>query len=157
MDEKFVALKLILNHLDVGQEINTVEQRLETQKAIYLAQSMGVELDYSYGWYLKGPYSPSLTRDYYELDATADEVFAEGRNLKGRVRDILDRLRDLIDARPAQISRAHWLELLASIRYLIRESGYTADRARERIRQLKPHVHAQFNQGLAALEEYALV
>lgn len=157
MDEKFVALKLILNHLGVGHEINTVEQRMETQKAIYLAQSMGVELGYSYGWYLKGPYSPSLTRDYYELDATAEEDFAQGRNLKGRVRDILDRLAELIDDRPAQLSRAHWLELLASIRYLIRESGYTEERARERINVSKPHVYAQFNQGLAALKEFALV
>jgi uncharacterized protein YwgA len=157
MDEKFVALKLILDHLNVGQEINTVEQRLETQKAIYLAQSMGVELGYSYGWYLKGPYSPSLTRDYFELDATAEEDFAEGRNLKGRVREILDQLRHLIDDREVPLSRAHWLELLASIRYLIRESGFTEQRARERIQLSKPHVHAHFNQGLAALQEYALV
>lgn len=157
MDEKFVALKLILDHVGVGDQINTVEQRMETQKAIYLAQSMGVELGYSYGWYLKGPYSPSLTRDYYELHATAEEDFAEGRNLKNRVRGVLDQLRTLIDARPAQLSRAHWLELLASIRYLIRETGYTEDRARERLARLKPHVHPQFDAGLAALKEYALV
>lgn len=157
MDEKFVALKLILDHLDVGQEINTVEQRLETQKAIYLAQSMGVELGYSYGWYLKGPYSPSLTRDYFELDATAEDDFVEGRSLKDRVRGILDQLKHLIDDRDVPLSRAHWLELLASIRYLIRESGFSEERAKARIQQLKPHVHPHFDQGLASLKEHALV
>ena len=118
---------------------------------------MGVDLGYSYGWYLKGPYSPSLTRDYYELHATADEDFAANRSLKGRVRDILDHLAHLIANRPPQLSRAHWLELLASIRYLMRESGYTEDKARDRIGLSKPHLHAQFDEGLAALNEYGLI
>jgi hypothetical protein len=70
---------------------------------------------------------------------------------------MLDRLTELIDARPPGLSKAHWLELLASIRYLIRESGFTEQRARDRINLSKPHLHAHFNEGLAALNEYALV
>jgi hypothetical protein len=155
MDEKFVALKLILDHLNVGQEIDTVEQRMETQKAIYLAQSLGVDLGYSYGWYLKGPYSPSLTRDYYALHAKADEGDGD-RALKQRVRVVLDQLREIMDNPTVPLSRAHWLELLASIHYLIHESGYTPQRARDRIRATKAHLDQYFPQGLAALEANAL-
>jgi uncharacterized protein YwgA len=46
--------------------------RLRIQKAIYLLRSMGhpVARHYSYNMYLRGPYSPQLTQDYYRLMET---------------------------------------------------------------------------------------
>ena len=41
--------------------------RLVLQKTIYFLQEFGLNIDYSYSWYLRGPYSPPLTRDAYEL------------------------------------------------------------------------------------------
>ncbi len=43
------------------------ERRLITQKTIYLLQAFGLYLGYSFNWYLRGPYSPGLTRDAYSL------------------------------------------------------------------------------------------
>jgi len=43
------------------------ERRLITQKTIYILQAFGLYLGYSFNWYLRGPYSPGLTRDAYSL------------------------------------------------------------------------------------------
>jgi uncharacterized protein YwgA len=42
-------------------------QRLVTQKTIYLLQAFGLYLGYLFTWYIRGPYSPNLTRDAYGL------------------------------------------------------------------------------------------
>jgi hypothetical protein len=64
--------------------------RLILQKTVYLMQQFGLNIGYSFSWYLRGPYSPTLTRDTYELikiypetqpvkfaDSTAEKRFCE--------------------------------------------------------------------------------
>src|SRR3712207_9330456 len=41
--------------------------RKRVQKAVYIGQLTGVDLGYRFSWYVKGPYSTALTRDYYDL------------------------------------------------------------------------------------------
>lgn len=41
--------------------------RLILQKTVYLMQEFDLNIGYSFSWYLRGPYSPNLTRDTYEL------------------------------------------------------------------------------------------
>jgi len=41
--------------------------RLILQKTVYLMQEFGLNIGYSFSWYLRGPYSPNLTRDTYGL------------------------------------------------------------------------------------------
>ena len=68
VSNKLLALKLVLEALGVGTNIGNVTERKEKQKAIYLVKALtGLDLGYSYGWYIRGPYSPSLANDYYEL------------------------------------------------------------------------------------------
>ena len=67
MEMKLVLLKLFLDKLGISSEIDTFEKRKTIQKAVYLGQLTDVDLSYRFGWYLKGPYSPSLAEDYYPL------------------------------------------------------------------------------------------
>lgn len=92
MDQRSAALKLVLDHLGTN-DISTVDDRMEVQKAVYLAQKAGVSLGYSYGWYVRGPYSPSLTRDYYDL---VDDI-PEGMTLKAAAATKLDSVRSLMN------------------------------------------------------------
>ncbi len=48
-------------------KINTFEDRLKLQKIVYIAKCFGIDLGYSFNEYLRGPYSPELADDYYEL------------------------------------------------------------------------------------------
>ena len=69
MDARLETLQLVLAELGIDPEIETIDQRVIFQKAIYLAQAGGVPLRYRYNWYVMGPYSPNLTKDYYEFHA----------------------------------------------------------------------------------------
>jgi hypothetical protein len=153
MDNRAIALKLILDHLETA-DISTVEQRMEVQKAIYLVQSTGMPLGYSYGWYLKGPYSPTLTRDYYSL---GDEGGMQNATLKASAIGKLDNLKELINQPIGGLGRPHRLELLASLHYLIKNSRFSEDKARQRIRETKSHLADHVTAGLAALRGHGLL
>src|SRR5690349_17229058 len=78
MERKLIALKRILEELGVPADIDTVDDRKRIQKAIYLAQLPGIDLGYSFSWYVKGPYSPALTRDYYSLSEALSDRDSKG-------------------------------------------------------------------------------
>lgn len=54
-------------------DMSSMTQRILFQKAVYLAKEIGLGFDgYEFGWYVRGPYSPSLATDGYAL-YTSDE------------------------------------------------------------------------------------
>lgn len=152
MDRRSAALKLVLDHLGTN-DISTMDHRMEVQKAVYLAQTAGVPLGYSYGWYVRGPYSPSLTRDYFDL---TDDVPA-GMTLKGTAATRLNQVRDLMNDRVANLGRPAWLELVASIHYLIKQSGLSEQTARRKFSDYKPHLSMHYTSGLAKLKAHGFI
>ena len=65
MDNIDIAKGLILKNLNIKSK-NSLDNRVIIQKKIYLLQEQEVDLGYEYNWYLKGPYSPTLTSYVYE-------------------------------------------------------------------------------------------
>lgn len=59
-------LKRIGNFDPVGFR-SDFKDRLILQKTIYLMQQFGLNIGYFYNWYIRGPYSPALTRDAYQV------------------------------------------------------------------------------------------
>jgi hypothetical protein len=121
MDRQRIGLKLALDALGHDLDLSDFDGRLLLQKTIYLAQAAGVDLGYTFGWYLRGPYSPSLTRDAFALRA---ELTQNGDELKDWKLDPapqghLAKLRLVIQAIPAE-DRVRRLELLASVHFLLR-------------------------------------
>lgn len=90
------------------------DHRLVFQKTIYLLQSFGLYLGYSFSWYIRGPYSPALTRKGYELvhkfEKSPNISFVEGSSE--------DRFRDFLDFLGEKKNDANWLETLASLHFL---------------------------------------
>jgi len=140
VSNKLLALKLVLETLGVGTSINNVNERKGKQKAIYLVKVLGFDLGYSYGWYVRGPYSPSLTKDYYELDSS-------NTTLTGALRpDIINTLQNIREniienpRKPNAMAQDDWLELLASWHFLRLKSKKTYREAAEMFQQQKPHL-----------------
>jgi hypothetical protein len=125
MDRQQIGLKLTLDALGLPARIETFSQRLALQKAIYLAQVGGVQLGYQFHWYLRGPYSPGLTRDAFalvaELNQGADD--AEGWNLDAASFQRVGELRRLFDGVDAE-ELPMKLELLASVHFLLQTRAW---------------------------------
>lgn len=153
MDNRAIALKLILDDLGTNS-ISSVEQRMEVQKAVYLVQAAGIALGYTYGWYLKGPYSPSLTRDYYDFN---DETVPQGTSLKPAAVSKLNLLKTLIDEPIGALRRPQRLELLASLHYLMKSSGFSRKQASEKIAETKPHLASETSKGFTLLRQHNLL
>lgn len=153
---RLIGLKLALDELGVPARVDSFQDRLALQKATYLAQAAGLQLGYRYSWYLKGPYSPDLTRDYFRL--AEDPAIATGFSLGEEHRARLERLGGV--ARPApgvELDRSEWLELLASLHYLMHTLRKDGEGAAVVIRKAKPHLAGHIDEGFTALSTAGLI
>lgn len=152
---QLLVLKLVMDALGYEPDISNVKERKKRQKAIYLAQLFGVDLGYRYGWYLMGPYSPPLARDYYRLQERLDlGETVEGPTLKESVVEKLNKAVQLIRSRekPQALDEAGWIELLASWHYLLRVSKETSEKAMDVMRRQKPDLAKHIDRASSALE-----
>jgi len=119
MDQQQIGLKLTLDSLGRPLRLDDFASRLKLQKTIYLAQAAGVQLGYQFQWYLRGPYSPGLTRDAFAIDAELNQGTddARGWSLDPTSRQRLERLRELFQDIPEEQLSSR-LELLASVHFL---------------------------------------
>lgn len=100
--------------------MDTFSDRLIRQKAIYLAQEMGVDLGYYFRWYLRGPYCPALSTDLFSMipEIKAGYDPSSHWNLDEVSQSRLEKLSSLIKGK-AGATLAKYLELLASVQFLI--------------------------------------
>ncbi len=135
MDRRQIASKLALDEIGQDLTLRPFSNRLILQKTIYLVQASGVHLGYSFTWYLRGPYSRELTADLFtareELDGGADET--SDWFLDEESTERIEQIRPLIEV-PQGFgrSKADWLELLASVHFLI-DTGQISCRESDRI------------------------
>lgn len=119
MDRQEIGLKLTLEALGIPLAVDSFSARLVVQKSVYLAQVAGLQLGYPFHWYLRGPYSPSLTRDAFgivsELTQGTDD--SKGSTLDSVSVERLNRLKGWFAEITPDPSR---MELLASVHFLFR-------------------------------------
>ena len=143
MDRGQVALKLFLDELGIDSSIETIDDRKRVQKAVYLGQLSGVDLGYRFGWYIKGPYSPGLTRDYFgiaEAEASGDEDW-KGKKLREPIREKLRKISPLMKPpEGVNLESEDWLELVASLHFLRQVSGLNEAEALKILEKEKSHV-----------------
>jgi len=122
MDRRQIAAVLTLKRLGVKFKLETFIDRLIAQKAIYLAQTVGADLGYFYGWYLRGPYCPALTEDLFGAVASdaARDIKRSRWTLDERTAQRLDHLSGVVGVKGGdKETLARRLELLASVHFLI--------------------------------------
>jgi hypothetical protein len=159
VDDAYVALKLVLDELAIAPGVQTVADRKTLQKVVYLGQAAGVDLGYRYNWYRMGPYSPGLTRDYFGLaEAIQGGEKAEAFELQRAARERLDTVKSLLRV-PAEVELglADWLELLASVHFLMTRRRLSRERVDEVLQKEKGHVAEFAPQATRQLEDVGLV
>jgi uncharacterized protein YwgA len=118
MDKRQIAIKLTTGILGLSFDIDSFPKRLILQKAIYLAQTVGVNFGYHYRWYLKGPYCSHLADDCFTAACqTADEY--KGWTLDKASVSTLEKIKPIFSERKNIEKLAKDLELLASVHFLI--------------------------------------
>jgi len=131
-----------LRELGLGPSVETFSERKRLQKLVYLLQVFGVELNFSYSWYLHGPYSPSLTQVLYEMAGQPRDK-ASSMNLNS---EDAQRVRGLKAFLGDNMNSTDFLELLVSLHYA-KEVGKSAGLSRNEInrllRQKKPFFSEQ--------------
>jgi len=130
-----------IGNFDPESFINSFEARLIFQKTIYLLQAFGLYLGYRFSWYLRGPYSPDLARDGFELVAIYEETpLVRFKRLEAEKR-FLQFLAFLGDKK----NDAKWLETLASIHFLKRVyPPLTKNEIFEKIREKQPYIDREY-------------
>lgn len=76
MERKENLAKIVNSLKKVGFDfkVNYFNNRLKLQKYIFLLRRYGIDLGYSYNYYIRGPYSPELADDYYNLPEVDGEL-----------------------------------------------------------------------------------
>jgi len=112
-----------MDHLGLPVTLETFGDRLILQKAIYCAQAAGVNLGYSYRWYLRGPYCPAVADDGFAMRDESPQGVEESESwtLDDSSVGKLTRIRELLpEVSPEDRTALETkLELLASVHFLI--------------------------------------
>lgn len=108
----------LFNGIGKTLSMEEFEDRLEVQKIPYLAQQSGLDLGYSFSWYLKGPYSKQVTQDGYMVY----RALQRGENIVSQQtldQQELQQFREIIEP---HMNDPTWLEIAASLLYLRNET-----------------------------------
>ncbi len=111
-----IANGLVFQALGVSKE--SFDARLVSQKKVFLLQELGVDLGYSYNWYVRGPYSPGLSNYIFNnIDVLKEHDFSQ-YSLSASAKACVDQVNALVKVKPEKLSVPSWYELLASILYI---------------------------------------
>lgn len=110
----------ILNALTTFS-LDNFDDRLRLQKIVFLARMIGFNLGYSFDWYARGPYSPSLTKMLFSANEEG-RLILESVTLQDSEEPIVQQLSEFLGE---DVSDPRILELLASVWYFIRRASYS--------------------------------
>ena len=154
MAEQTTVLQLVLDRLQVGNTISTIDDRIAIQKIVCLTQEAGLQLGYSFNWYVRGPYSPALASDYYQIAAARDAVEADTKQfvLTEVAATAVQKVSAVLNVpQEVGLDRVRWLELLASIAFLMKRYRLPLAATRQKIQQSKPALYPYFDHAEQAL------
>ena len=120
----------VLKRLGSGS-VDYFSERLKCQKYHYFAQLFGVSPVYSFNLYIRGPYSPDLAHDLFEIKNQKIEANTEKfvpEELENRFNALENFIKDK-DIRKLELSATlHWLMNIAKL---------SEPDAKERLKQIK--------------------
>jgi hypothetical protein len=160
MIDQLTLLQLVLDHLKVGNNISTIDDRIAIQKAVCLTQEAGLQLGYGFSWYVRGPYSTSLTNDYYQISSSRSTIEKEAEKfvLTDSALAALNKVQSVIQpSQDVTLPNVRWLELLASIAFLMKRYKLDIDTAKNKIETSKPQLFPFFDQAYNKLKGSGLL
>lgn len=137
-----------LEELGLKLDIGLFEDRVLAQKIVCLLQLKGIELGYEFSLYVRGPYSPMLTRDLYSYP----EEFKQPRTnkkLSKKERVILEKLRTILGFSPTM------LEIGATYGYFNMIKGLDPVESQKMVKKIKPFFSdAQIAIGISKAKQF---
>ena len=156
MADQITVLQLVLNQLHLGNSISTIDERIALQKVVCLTQEAGLQLGYGFNWYVRGPYSPALASDYYQLAGARGDVEAQAQQfiLTETAQAAVDKVARVLNP-PAgtPLDRVRWLELVASISFLTKRYRLSLEATRQKIQTSKPTLAPYFDSAVGSLNQ----
>jgi uncharacterized protein YwgA len=117
MSKLFASLQV----LGVDPKMTTFADRKRIQKLVYLLDVVfGLNLGFSYNWYLHGPYSPEVTKTVFDVIEGRQIVFSDPKVLSNEELEKIDKLRLFLGS---DLDSNDKLELLVSLAFLMRYVG----------------------------------
>jgi len=103
-----------LRNLGLDGGLDSFSDRIRVQKLVYLLKQFGADFKFGYAWYIRGPYSPSLTRTLFN---PTEGEFRTNRPLTAEELRIVNDMRNFLGG---DFYSAERMELIASVIYLMR-------------------------------------
>lgn len=125
-----IAKGIVFQKLSIKKE--TFNDRLISQKKVYLLQGLGTDLGYSYNWYVRGPYSPVLAKYIYKNHDLLSDYDYSGIHLREEAARNIDTVNKMENDKPTDLDVASWYELLASMLFAFsNKSAWDVDTGKE--------------------------
>lgn len=162
MNRRQISALLVLDALGISNAMDSFAARMSVQKGVYLAQAAGVDLGHYFSWYIRGPYASSLTQDVFEAINGGDPSIAlKQYQLDKTTTAKLGELRKAFDVPASEkIEQPAWLELLASVHFLIngeQSSGDPSDVTEQLKKLRKPFERSQVAKAIEVLRAQKLL
>ena len=105
-------IQSLFGMFDSEPKLNTLEDRIKMQKLVYLSEVSGIDLGFTFTWYIYGPYSPDLTRVMFEKETGKPSNFSDNHTTKKKIQGLELNLGE-------NIKSGAKLELIASLHYVL--------------------------------------
>ena len=136
----------VLKRLRSGK-VDLLEDRIRSQKIHYLAQQFGVVPSYSYNLYIRGPYSPDLACDLYQIKNNSIEteiIDFVPHELEKR----FERLKTFIKGKSNRE-----LEVITTLHWLIEVANFPKNKAIEKLVELKNASKIEINYAFNSIKK----
>lgn len=127
----------ILNRLGCGK-VDTFDDRLKSQKVQYLAQILGISPKYQFSLYLRGPYSPSLAHDLFQLKADGIKADAE-KFTPDLLEEKFNKLRTFVGKTNIRL-----LELVSTY-HLLEKNGHSEKNITDKLKEWKEATNSEID------------
>ena len=128
--------------------VNDFQDKLMIQKAVYLLQLKGVKTGFHYGLYVRGPYSPELTKELYAHKSELQQLKTT-EELTKKETEAVGELKELLGLNPGL------LEVAATYSYFAFGRKEDPITALKNVRTIKPfYSETQIAVGISRAKEY---
>jgi len=121
-DSSIERLATLFFAVDKDLSMEKFDDKLEVQKIAYLAQEYGIDLGYTFEWYIRGPYCKQVSIDAH---AILDSDIKAGSPQSVGLDE--EKLRSFAELLKPYVNKTEWLEIAGSLLYLKNES-YSEDK-----------------------------
>lgn len=133
---------------DFKPSINRFEDRLKIQKMVYLLELKGLNLGFGFGPYVRGPYSPDLTKEIYGRQGDFEKLRTDVE-LTAKEVEAVRELKELFQM------KSSLLEVAATYGYYVHAERLDPITALKNVKKVKSfYSEAQIAIGISRAKEY---